>query len=143
MHETVSASAAKADASPDIPSAEEVIERACSLIPKLRERAALCEQGRRIPEDNLDEMKAAGLFKMMMPKRYGGYEMDWNAFHEVALLIASGCGSTGWIYGVVGAHPLMVTNFGFDVQDEVWGPNPPPNLTPRRKLLLAARLSRR
>jgi 3-hydroxy-9,10-secoandrosta-1,3,5(10)-triene-9,17-dione monooxygenase len=90
----------------------------------LRSRTAKCEEERRIPQENLDEMFEAGVFNALKPKRYGGYEMGWDTFCDITLKIAEGCGSTGWIYGVCGGHPLMVTNFAFDVQDEVWGANP-------------------
>ncbi|MFP6712631.1 MAG: acyl-CoA dehydrogenase family protein [Rhodospirillales bacterium] len=104
------------------PTAEELVARA--LIPSLRSRTAKCEEERRIPQENLDEMFEAGVFNALKPKRYGGYEMGWDTFCDITLKIAEGCGSTGWIYGVCGGHPLMVTNFAFDVQDEVWGANP-------------------
>lgn len=106
------------------PTAEELVARARALIPSLRGRTAKCEEERRIPQENLDEMFEAGVFNALKPKRYGGYEMGWDTFCDITLKIAEGCGSTGWIYGVCGGHPLMVTNFAFDVQDEVWGANP-------------------
>ena len=106
------------------PTAEELVARARALIPSLRSRTAKCEEERRIPQENLDEMFEAGVFNTLKPKRYGGYEMGWDTFCDITLKIAEGCGSTGWIYGVCGGHPLMVTNFAFDVQDEVWGANP-------------------
>ncbi|MBT7957525.1 MAG: hypothetical protein HN731_20160 [Rhodospirillaceae bacterium] len=107
-----------------IPSPEELVERAQALIPNLRSRTARCEDERRIPQENLDEMFEAGLFNTMKPKRYGGYEMGWETLCDLTLAIGEGCGSTGWIMGVCGGHPLMVINFDFAVQDEVWGANP-------------------
>jgi len=107
-----------------IPSPEELVERARALIPNLRSRTARCEDERRIPQENLDEMFEAGLFNTMKPKRYGGYEMGWETLCDLTLAIGEGCGSTGWIMGVCGGHPLMVINFDFAVQDEVWGANP-------------------
>ncbi len=108
----------------NIPTPDELVDRARALIPNLRSRTARCEDERRIPQENLDEMFEAGLFNALKPKRYGGYEMGWETLCDLTLAIAEGCGSTGWIMGVCGGHPLMVTNFSFDVQDEVWGANP-------------------
>jgi len=112
------------DIDTNIPLPEELVKRAKALIPNLRSRTERCEEERRIPQENLDEMLAAGLFNTMKPKRYGGYEMGWETLCDLTLAIAEGCGSTGWIMGVCGVHPLLVTNFDFDVQDEVWGANP-------------------
>ncbi|HJO87928.1 MAG TPA: acyl-CoA dehydrogenase family protein, partial [Rhodospirillales bacterium] len=112
------------DIDTNIPLPEELVKRAKALIPNLRSRTERCEEERRIPQENLDEMLAAGLFNTMKPKRYGGYEMGWETLCDLTLAIAEGCGSTGWIMGVCGGHPLMITNFDFDVQDEVWGTNP-------------------
>jgi alkylation response protein AidB-like acyl-CoA dehydrogenase len=106
------------------PSPEELVSRARALIPNLRSRTARCESERQIPQENLDEMFEAGLFNALKPKRFGGYEMGWDTLCDITLAIAEGCGSTGWIIGVCGGHPLMVTNFTADVQEEVWGVNP-------------------
>ncbi len=110
--------------SADIPTSEELVRRARALIPNLQSRTARCEDERRIPQENLDEMFEAGLFNVLKPKRFGGYEMGWDTLCNITLEIAEGCGSTGWIIGVCGGHPLMVTNFTLDVQEEVWGSNP-------------------
>jgi 3-hydroxy-9,10-secoandrosta-1,3,5(10)-triene-9,17-dione monooxygenase len=107
-----------------VPSPEELVARARDLRPGLRSRTARCEDQRRIPQESLDEMIQAGLFNVLKPKHYGGYEMGWDSFCDITLEIAAGCGSTGWVYGVCGSHPLMVTNFGSDIQDEVWSTNP-------------------
>src|SRR4051812_44988391 len=58
------------------PSAAEIIARTRLMIPKLRERAPLGERERRLPKDTIAEMQAAGLFKVLQPKRWGGYELD-------------------------------------------------------------------
>jgi alkylation response protein AidB-like acyl-CoA dehydrogenase len=61
---------------------------------------------------------------VVKPRRYGGYEMGWDVFAEAVLTIASGCGSTGWVYSVVGGHAPVVARFGTDFLDELWGGNP-------------------
>ena len=85
------------DIDTNIPLPEELVKRAKALIPNLRSRTERCEEERRIPQENLDEMLAAGLFNTMKPKRYGGYEMGWETLCDLTLAIAEGCCSTGWI----------------------------------------------
>jgi 3-hydroxy-9,10-secoandrosta-1,3,5(10)-triene-9,17-dione monooxygenase len=39
-------------------------------------------------------------------------------------LIASACGSTGWVASVVGVHPWQLALFPLQAQEEVWGTDP-------------------
>lgn len=108
-------------AAPD-PSA--LIERARAMIPTLRGRAKDCTIGHNVPAETIAEMKAAGFFRILQPKRWGGYEMHPNVFFEVQKALAEGCMSTGWMYGVVGCHPYELALFDERAQAEVWADNP-------------------
>ncbi len=103
---------------------EELIEAARSLAPRLRERAPEAEQLRRIPEATIKDMKELQLFKALQPARYDGLELPPGAFYEAAMAIAGACGSTGWVYGVVGVHPWQLALFPDRAQKEVWGDDP-------------------
>ena len=105
----------------EAPSPETLIERARAMIPALRARAARTVADRRIPDETIAEMKAAGFFRILQPRRWGGYEMHPNVFFEVQKRIAEGCMSTGWVYGVVGCHPYEIALFDDRAQREVWG----------------------
>ncbi|HEY3916210.1 MAG TPA: acyl-CoA dehydrogenase family protein [Stellaceae bacterium] len=109
---------------PHAPDAAEMIAAARDLVPYLRARAAQCEAERRISDATIAKLHAAGLFKLVKPRRYGGYELGWNVFSEAVIAIASGCGSTGWVYSVVGGHAPVVARFGTKFLDEFWGENP-------------------
>ncbi len=105
----------------DHPSAEALVERARAMIPALRARAKQAIADRKIPAETIAEMKAAGFFRILQPRRWGGYEMHPNVFFDVLKLIAEGCMSTGWVYGVVGCHPYEIALFSDRAQTEVWG----------------------
>lgn len=105
----------------NVPSAEELISRAAAMIPALKARAAQATRDRRIPEETIAEMQSSGFFRILQPKRWGGYEMHPNVFFEVQKLLAEGCMSTGWVYGVVGGHPYEIALFPNQAQEEVWG----------------------
>ena len=45
-----------------------LVEKAKSLVPKLKERAKETEEIRRIPEATINELKEAGLFKLLRPQ---------------------------------------------------------------------------
>jgi 3-hydroxy-9,10-secoandrosta-1,3,5(10)-triene-9,17-dione monooxygenase len=100
---------------------EALVERARAMIPVLKQRAARATADRRIPEETIAEMQEAGFFRVLQPKRWGGYEMHPNVFFEVQKLLAEGCMSTGWVYGVVGGHPYEMALFHDQAQRDVWG----------------------
>ena len=107
-----------------MPTAEELIARALAMVPVLKARARQCVASRNVSAETIAEMQAAGFFKIVQPRRYGGYEMHPNVFFEVQKLLAEGCMSTGWMYGVVGCHPYELALFHDQAQEEVWGADP-------------------
>lgn len=103
------------------PSPEELVERARAMIPALRARAKDCIAEVKVPDETVAEIRAAGLWRILQPSRWGGYEMHPNVFFDVLKLLAEGCMSTGWVYGVVGCHPYELALFHDRAQQEVWG----------------------
>lgn len=108
----------------DAPTHDELVKRARAMIPTLKARAKQCIAGRNVPKETIAEMQAAGFFRILQPKRYGGYEMHPNTFFAVQKLLAEGCMSTGWMYGVLGCHPYEMALFADKAQQEVWGDTP-------------------
>src|SRR4051794_26585373 len=84
---------------------DELIGRAEAMLPAIADRALQTERDRRIPQETLDEIEAAGLNRILHPVRYGGYGLDYDAFFEISWRLSSACGSTGWVYsGASGDH---------------------------------------
>jgi 3-hydroxy-9,10-secoandrosta-1,3,5(10)-triene-9,17-dione monooxygenase len=106
------------------PSAAELLERARAMVPVLKERAKACTRARNVSAETIADMKEAGFFRILQPARFGGYEMHPNAFFEVQKVLAEGCMSTGWMYGVIGCHPYEMALFHEQAQEEVWGEDP-------------------
>jgi 3-hydroxy-9,10-secoandrosta-1,3,5(10)-triene-9,17-dione monooxygenase len=106
---------------PAAPSANILVARARAMIPRLKARAAAAEAARKIPDETIAEMQEAGFFRVLQPKRWGGYEMDPQVFYDIQLALAEGCMSTGWVYGTVGGHPYEIALFPDAAQREVWG----------------------
>lgn len=102
------------------PDAAALIARARAMIPALRARAAKAEADRKVPDESIAEMQAAGFFEILKPRRWGGYEMDPQVFYEVQMALAEGCMSTAWVYGVVGVHPFELGLFHLKAQEDVW-----------------------
>lgn len=99
----------------------DLIERARQMIPALKARAAQAESQQKIPDETIADMQEAGLFRVLQPKRFGGYEADLRTFAEVQMALAEGCMSTAWIYGVIGVHPWQLARYPLQAQEDVWG----------------------
>jgi 3-hydroxy-9,10-secoandrosta-1,3,5(10)-triene-9,17-dione monooxygenase len=91
------------------------------LLPGIRERAADAEAQRSLPEATIKEIREAGLFGVIKPVRWGGHELDPRVFLEIASLLGSACGSTGWVYSVLCVHNWQLALFPLETQEEVWG----------------------
>ena len=97
-----------------------LLARARELVPRLAERASQAEAQRSIPAETIADFKRAGLFRVMQPKRYGGYELDPNVFFDIQMTLSEGCMSSGWVYGVVGVHNWQLALFDERAQRDVW-----------------------
>lgn len=104
-----------------IPSEEEIVARAEALIPWLRERADACEKARMVSPETIQKFQEAGFFKILQPKRWGGYEMHPNVLNKVLMELARGCPSSAWNVMVLGVHPFEVGLLPPQCGDELWG----------------------
>ncbi|WP_326601297.1 3-hydroxy-9,10-secoandrosta-1,3,5(10)-triene-9,17-dione monooxygenase oxygenase subunit [Rhodococcus sp. PD04] len=101
--------------------ADDVLDAVRDLIPGIAARAAETDRLGRVPDGTVRELVAAGVFRMLQPRRYGGFETEPARFFEVVRTISAACGSTGWIASVVGVHPWHLALFHDRAQREVWG----------------------
>lgn len=102
------------------PPAAELIERARALVPMLRERAPEHARDRRVAPETMSALSQAGLFRVLQPKRWGGYELDPAVFAEIQIALAEGDFATAWVYGVVGVHPFQIALFDDRAARDVW-----------------------
>lgn len=103
-----------------IPTPAELYERARSLVPMLAERASSFSAETRIPADVIDAMKALGLFRILQPKNWGGYELSPSVFYEVQTILAEGDMSAAWVFGILGVHNWHLALFDARLAAEVW-----------------------
>ena len=103
------------------PEPGEIIARARALLPTLAKRSLQGRRLRRVADETIADMQAAGFFRVLQPRRWGGYEMDLHTFYEVQLALAEGDMSTAWIYGVSGVHPWFMALLDDRAAHEVWG----------------------
>ena len=99
---------------------EILVQRARDMVSYLEETAAKAEADRKIPEETVAKMAEAGFFRVLQPKRWGGYEMDPQVFFDIQMTLAEGCMSTAWIYGVIAVHNWQIALFDLKAQEDVW-----------------------
>lgn len=97
---------------------------AASLRELLAENAAAADRDRRVPEHVITALADAGLFKLTVPKRYGGHQADIRTVIDVAATLAEGCGSTAWVVTLINTVGIAVGMLSEQAQDEVFGADP-------------------
>ncbi len=107
-------------ASPADPDSAELLARARALVPLLAERAARCEELRRVPDESVAELQRAGFFRILQPRAMGGLELDFASYVRVAIELGRGCASTAWVYENNAMHQLILALFPEETQRELW-----------------------
>jgi 3-hydroxy-9,10-secoandrosta-1,3,5(10)-triene-9,17-dione monooxygenase len=103
---------------------EDLIQRATSLVPKLRERAERTEQLRRLPDETIADLMDAGLFRIGNPDRFGGLGLDVDTSFDVTMELGRACGSTSWCYSVLTNHNWMLGHWPEQAQQEYFADSP-------------------
>lgn len=103
------------------PSAKDLIDRAHAMIPMLRERAQSVEDNRKVSKETIQEFIDAGFFKILQPKRWGGWEMNPEVFMRVLMELGRGCCSSAWNMMILGVHQWEFGHLPTQAGDDVWG----------------------
>jgi alkylation response protein AidB-like acyl-CoA dehydrogenase len=107
--------------------ADTLIAKAHAMAPALQTREDAAEAARRIPDESIADMRAAGLFRAFQPARYGGYELDLDLLLTMGTELARGCGSSAWVGNLAMVHQWMIAGFSEHAQDDIWGDTPTGN----------------
>ncbi|MGW1776991.1 acyl-CoA dehydrogenase family protein [Streptomyces sp. NPDC002104] len=100
---------------------DEVVARAEALARDLIGRQAETEQRGFYAEDTHEAFRRAGFYRILVPRRYGGYEFGVDTFMRVVVALTRGCPSTGWMFCLGAAHSHAVaTLFDERAQAEVF-----------------------
>ncbi|MBC2879671.1 MULTISPECIES: acyl-CoA dehydrogenase family protein [Streptomyces] len=111
------------------PTGAELVERAEALRPLLREHAPRIDADRRLTDEVVDELTRAGLFRLTVPRRFGGHETDVRTLLDVTAALAEGDGSTGWVVAVVNTCNWLASLFPEQAQEDVFGADPDARVT--------------
>ncbi|MDR3516631.1 MAG: acyl-CoA dehydrogenase family protein [Azospirillaceae bacterium] len=99
----------------------DLIARSQAMIPALRARQAETEAAGRLLETTNQEFLDAGFYRIVQPRRFGGYEFDLTTYVRVMMEIARGCPSSAWVLALVSGHPIMLADFAERAQIEAYG----------------------
>lgn len=102
------------------PPRTELARRAAELVPLLQKNAFAAEENRRLPEETIEALTQAGILRMRVPHRYGGYESDMGSVVDVVSQLGRGDGSTAWTVAVWMISTWMAGLFPDEVQDEIF-----------------------
>lgn len=103
-----------------VPQRAELAERAAGLVPLLRRNALWEERNRRLSDETVEAMTAAGIFRMRIPARYGGYECDANTLVDVGIQLGMGDSAAAFNVAAWWITAWNVGLFPDEVQDEVF-----------------------
>ena len=97
------------------------LARAQALAPKIAAAAGAIDAERELPAALADDMKAQGLFRLLVPRSVGGEEMDWPAYLDVVRTVAYADGSVGWCFNQGAVFATTCCRAPEGLAGEVWG----------------------
>jgi len=103
-----------------VPSREELVRRVSEIAPVLRANAAWSAEHRRLHEETVKALTDAGVFRMRIPLRYGGFESDARTMVEVADELAQSDGAAAWVATCSWIASWGLGLFPDEVQDQVF-----------------------
>src|ERR1700720_3281072 len=96
-------------------------QAAAPLQPVPRSYREEIEREQRLPKALVEQLRAAGFYRMVIPRDLGGLEVDPLTYLRVVELLAEGCGSVGWNLGNGGVGQLVTLGLPDDGVHEIYG----------------------
>jgi 3-hydroxy-9,10-secoandrosta-1,3,5(10)-triene-9,17-dione monooxygenase len=103
---------------------EGVVDRARAMAATFATRAAAAEQGRRMPGESVRDMLDAGIARILIPPRYGGYGLDFATWLDVVREISRADASHGWCASLIIHHAHLIGQFPEETQQAIWADGP-------------------
>ncbi len=76
--------------------AQALVQAAAALQPSLRRYREEIEREQRLPPALVEQLHAAGFYRMVIPRSLGGLQVDPLTYLRVVELLSEGAGSVGW-----------------------------------------------
>ena len=102
-------------------SGAECLARARALIPLLQSAAARIDAACELPKDVLDGMHDAGMFRLLIPRAFGGFELKPSEYVRCVEAIAIGDASAAWCMNQGSGCSMTAAYLAPEVSWEIWG----------------------
>jgi alkylation response protein AidB-like acyl-CoA dehydrogenase len=99
-----------------------ILANAHRIAPLLREHAGQVEAARRLTTPVVDALRASGVFRMSMPRTWGGPELDLLTQVEILEVLSRADGSAGWC-AMIGSDSGFYSAFLTDADGRELYPN--------------------
>jgi alkylation response protein AidB-like acyl-CoA dehydrogenase len=100
--------------------ARSLCEAARQLAPRIRELAPGMRARRRLDDDLVEAMEQAGLFSILVPRRWGGAGLGPSAANEVVEIIGQADCSTAWVASFYMLHNWFLCKFPLETQQTLY-----------------------
>jgi indole-3-acetate monooxygenase len=101
-----------------------ILDAVRALAPSIAARGDEIERARRLPPDLVDELRAAGCFRMLVPRRFGGAEATFAQHIAMVRDLARADGSVGWTVMIGSAAPAILGMLPRDTVEEIYASSP-------------------
>src|ERR1700730_8149824 len=101
--------------------AQPLVQAAAALQPVLRSYREEIEREQRLPKALVEQLRAVGFYRMVIPRDLGGLEVAPLTYLRVVELLAEGAGSVGWNLGNGGVGQLVTLGLPDDGVHEIYG----------------------
>jgi alkylation response protein AidB-like acyl-CoA dehydrogenase len=105
------------------PGIDELLDRVAQIRPIIERNAPEADAERRIPEQSIQALADAGLFKITVPRRFGGYEVPIWTKMRVSAAVAQADGATGWVLTLINVCNWAGGLFSDEAQQDIWAEN--------------------
>ncbi len=94
-----------------------------SLLADIRARRQEFEDQKYISQDIIERFKQIGVYRALVPKRFGGDEKSPSEFLQMVEAISAADGSAGWVASF-GMNPAYLASLPVETIEEVWKDSP-------------------
>ena len=103
--------------------AETLVARAAALRPLLLEQQEQNDRRGHYCEEVHRAMLDAGLYRILQPRMFGGYELGLETFIRVVMEISHGHPASGWCFSLAASHGyVLASHWPLEAQQELFGP---------------------
>jgi 3-hydroxy-9,10-secoandrosta-1,3,5(10)-triene-9,17-dione monooxygenase len=105
----------------------QLLDDTATLADTFASRALETERLGRLPDATVAQLLELGTARVLVPRQWGGLELDFQQVIDVLETIARSCMSTAWCAALYAEHPWILAHFDERALTEVWtdGPDVP------------------